>query len=79
MTTCQTRRLLREETMTSFDNEPLTLLQLDGVSGGGKKVDVVGAVKFVAGLIGTELKMIGSVAGTILQAGAASGSNPHQL
>ncbi len=65
--------------MTSFDNERLTLEELDRVSGGGKKIDVVGAAKFVAGLIGPELKMVANVAGAILEAGAASGSNPHQL
>jgi hypothetical protein len=60
-------------------NEELTLDQLDGVVGGGKKIDVIGAVKYVAGLIKPDLKALAGAAQTILDAAGSTGPNPHQL
>lgn len=60
-------------------NEELTLDQLDGVVGGGKKIDVIGAVKYVVGLMKPDLKALAGAAQTILDAAASTGPNPHQL
>jgi len=64
--------------MAFNSNEELTLDQLDGVSGGAK-VDVVGAIKYVANLVKPDLKALAGAAQTILDAAASTGPSPYQL